>query len=148
MQEGIPDQERGRGQARDIVVGNGSMKPNFDFHPCLTLEKQIVVGLTCNFPCIWQKGSRDRSISPTSSTKTREALPQSRVEGENQLLKMVFHVHIVPPPFSPLTLLKEEETEKGVRDQRVFFSFLQMLNRKDNNFVIIHGSVIDYLQNN
>lgn len=103
------------GKRGDNKVDRSSMKPNFDFHPCLTLEKQDVVGLTCNFPWIWQSGSRDRSISPVFSTITREALPRRRVEGENQLLKMVFHVHTVPPPLSPHTVLKEEKTEKGVR---------------------------------
>lgn len=64
MYEGIPAQKRGRGQAKrgDDKVGKSSMKPNFDFR--LTLEKQDVVGLTCNFPWIWQSASREGASAP------------------------------------------------------------------------------------
>lgn len=124
-------------------MGKSSMKPNFDFHPCLTLEKQDVVGLTYNFPWMWQSGSKDRSISPVFSTITREALPQCRMEGENQLLKMVFHLHTVPSPFSLSThtikKIENRKRSKKRRHQRVF-CFYQMLNRKDKNFVIVHDS--------
>lgn len=131
------------------------MKPNFDSHSCLTSEKQNVVGLICNFPWIWQSGNRnrdrDRNISPTFSTITREALTQSRMEEENQLLKMVFHVHTVPPPFSLSThTIKgrgNRKRSKKRRGQRVFF-FLSNVNWKDHNIVMIPNSVIDYLQNN
>lgn len=126
MHNGLLDQGRGRGQAREVAsksIKVSSTKTHVtsesDFCPCNTCEKQDAVVLICHK---YDKVGAGTGASARSSlasypgvrstTVTRETLPQSRVEGKNQLTKIVFHEYMMLPLLSLHTQLKEEKTEE------------------------------------